>query len=212
MTTNTSRHNRSPHLAGLIRTVLTGLTLVFSLAVLPVLAQNASPTAAVESVVNAILEILRKPDFVLEKDRAAIKAEILQGFDSVAMAQSVLSTNWRQTTPAQQEEFKGLLMQTIENTYIGRIQAYSNETVNFKNEEISNNRASVTTTVISAGKEIPVVYKLRLRSDGWFVYDVEIENVSMVNSYRDTYRSIVNSSGMDGLLEQMLSKLAELGV
>jgi phospholipid transport system substrate-binding protein len=174
-------------------------------------AQTDSPTTAVKSVVDSILVILRKPDFDMNRDRPAISAEVRRAFDATAMAQSVLSTNWRDATPEQQSEFRELLLQTIENTYIGRIQTYSNETVNFGNEQISNDRASVDTSIVAASGRIPVTYKLRKRSDGWFVYDVEIENVSMVSTYRETYRSVVRRSGMDGLLEQMRSKAIQPG-
>lgn len=169
-------------------------------------AQADSPTAAVQSVVDSILAILRKPDFDMARDRPAISAEVRRAFDATAMAQSVLSTNWRDATPEQQTEFRELLLQTIENTYIGRVQTYTNETVTFRNEQISGERASVDTAIVAASGQIPVVYKLRKRNDGWFVYDVEIENVSMVSTYRETYRSVVRNAGMDGLLEQMRSK------
>jgi len=173
-------------------------------------AQDDSPTAAVRSVVETILEILRKPDFDMARDRPAISAEVKRAFDATAMAQSVLSTNWRDATAAQQAEFRDLLLQTIENTYLGRIQAYTNETVEFRSEEINDTRASVDTVILAANNEIPVNYRLRKRSDGWFVYDVEVENVSMVSSYRETYRDIVNRSGMDGLLEQLRAKAGTL--
>ncbi|MGA0805927.1 MAG: MlaC/ttg2D family ABC transporter substrate-binding protein [Pseudohongiellaceae bacterium] len=177
---------------------------------LPVTAQEGAPTAAVQSVVDTILGILRSPGFVLEKDRPAIRAEIRRAFDDTAMAQSVLSTNWRQATKDQQNQFKDLLSQTIEGTYIGRLRAYSNETVDFLAEEIKENRATVDTVIRSATGDVPIIYKLRKRSDGWFVYDVEIENVSMVSTYRETYRSVVRKDGMDGLLRQMRDKIAEL--
>lgn len=175
-------------------------------------AQTATPTAAVQSVVDSILVVLRKPDFDMAADRPAISAEIKRAFDDTAMAQSVLSTNWRQASPEQQNEFKALLLQTIEGTYLGRIKAYTNESVEYRKEEIRENRATVNTVIIAATGEIPVNYKLRLRSDGWFVYDVEVENVSMVNSYRDTYRDVVARDGIDSLLEQMRAKLAEIGI
>jgi phospholipid transport system substrate-binding protein len=175
-------------------------------------AQTATPTAAIKTVVDTILGVLRKPDFSFEKDRPAISAEIKRAFDDVAMAQSVLSTNWKSATPTQQTEFKRLLLETIENTYIGRIKAYTNEKVDFRSEEVTESRATVNTMIIASSGEIPVNYKLRKRSDGWFVYDVEVENVSMVSSYRDTYRSIVSKEGMDGLLKQMKIKLAEIKI
>ena len=198
---------RTSHIARFLLAAVFCSGLAFSL---PAAAQDGAPTAAVKSVVDAILDILRSPDFKLEDDRPAIRAEIRRAFDDTAMAQSVLSTNWRQATKEQQNEFKDLLSQTIEGTYIGRLRAYSNETVDFLAEEIKENRATVDTVIRSATGDIPLIYKLRKRSDGWFVYDVEIENVSMVSTYRETYRSVVRKDGMDGLLQQMRDKIAEL--
>lgn len=189
---------------------LLALTLGLALASAPASAQDGAPTAAVRSVVDAILGILRSPDFDFAAARPAIRSEIQRAFDDTAMAQSVLSTNWRQASKEQQDEFKQLLSQTIESTYIGRIRAYTNETVEYRSEEINDKRATVSTVIKAQGGDIPLVYKLRQRNDGWFVYDVEIENVSMVSTYRETYRSVVRRSGMDGLLQQMRDKIAEL--
>lgn len=176
---------------------------------LPAAAAEASPKAVVETTVNDILAILRKPDFDLATDREPIKAKIVAAFDDTAMAQSVLSTAWREASKEQQEEFKNLLLQTIEDTYLDRVQEYTNETVEFRKEEIRDNRATVDTMVVTKSGEIPVNYKLRKRNDGrWLVYDVEVENVSMVSSYRDTYRDIVRRDGVDGLLAQMRARAA----
>lgn len=173
-------------------------------------AQTTSPTDSVKSVVNSILAILRDDSLSFEEARPRIRSEIQRGFDDVAMAQSVLSTNWRSASESQQDEFRQLLMRTIESTYIGRVRAYTNETVEFRSESVNGNRASVNTVIISNSGNIPIVYQLRQRRDGWFVYDVEIENVSMVSTYRETYRSVVRRDGMDGLLQQMRDKLVEL--
>lgn len=186
--------------------VVASLMLVASL---QVSAQNASPTDTVKSTVNAILEILRDDSLGQDEARAMMRQEISKAFDSRAMAQSVLSTNWRQASKDQQQEFEQLLLQTLEGTYIGRLEAYTDETVEYRNEEIKNNRATVDTVIVTDANDIPVNYKLRLRSDGWFVYDVEVENVSMVSSYRETYRSVVRKDGMDGLLAQMREKAAQ---
>ncbi len=195
----------------LLRNALLVFGLVFTLPTLAAEPAAGSPTAVVKTAVDAILVVLRKDGFDMATDRPAISTEIKKIFDDTAMAQSVLSTNWRTATPEQQTEFKALLLETIQNTYLNRIKAYTNETVEFRNEEIRENRATVNTMIIAASGPIPVNYKLRKRSDGWFVYDVEVENVSMVNSYRDTYRDIVSRDGMDGLLGQMRTKLAQPG-
>jgi phospholipid transport system substrate-binding protein len=200
---------RNP-VTSLMRTGLLMLGLLFTL---PAAAADApadgSPKAVVQTTVDSILAILRKPDFDLAKDRATIKSKIVAAFDDTAMAQSVLSTGWREATPEQQTEFKALLLQTIEDTYLDRVQEYTNETVEFRNEDIRGDRATVNTFVLTKSGEIPVNYKLRKRNDGrWLVYDVEVENVSMVSSYRDTYRDIVSRDGVDGLLEQLRAKAA----
>jgi phospholipid transport system substrate-binding protein len=175
-------------------------------------AEGDTPTAAAEKTVNAILAVLRKPDFNFDTDRVTVSNLVRGAFDDVAMAQSVLSTEWRKATPEQQTEFKDLLLQTVENTYIGRIREYTNESVEFRGEEVTDDRATVRTVVIAKTGEIPINYKMRKRSDGWYVYDVEVENVSMVSSYRDTYRPLASQLGMEGLLEQMRAKLATLQV
>jgi phospholipid transport system substrate-binding protein len=211
-TTITRTIARLARSTGLTRRMLlaTGLMLPLLAATPATQAQDGTPTAAVKTVVENILAVLRKPDYNFENDRAAISAEIRRAFDDVAMAQSVLSTNWKNITPAQQDEFKGLLLQTIESTYIGRIKVYTNEVVEFRKEEVNENRASVDSAIISSSGDIPVDYKLRKRADGWFIYDVEVENVSMVSSYRDTYRSIFTKDGIDGLIAQMKAKIAEM--
>ena len=188
-------------------------TSIFSLVILclsfQVSAQDGAPTETVQTTVNAILEILRDDALDQETKRDQMREKISAAFDARAMSQSVLSTNWRQASKPQQEEFQSLFMQTLEDTYMGRLEAYTNETVEFRDEEINNNRSQVDTVIVTANNEIPINYKLRLRSDGWFVYDVEVENVSMVSSYRETYRGVVRRDGMDGLLEQMRERAAE---
>jgi phospholipid transport system substrate-binding protein len=173
-------------------------------------AQRDTPTVSVKTTVDTILGILRKPDFSYASDRSAVSVAVTEAFDATAIAQSVLSTNWRSASKEQQNEFRDLLIQTVENSYIDRIKAYTNETVNFGNEKLNGDRATVETAIVTSSGNVPMNYKLRKRQDGWFVYDVEIEGVSMVSSYRDTYRDIVSRSGLDGLLQQMRDKLVQL--
>lgn len=185
------------------------LALLFC-ALLPAMAlAQSSPTERVEGVVEEVLTILRNQSLTADARREQLKTELGKVFDSRAMAQSALSTNWRNASAEQQNEFQELFRQTLENTYIGRIEAYTDEAVEYRDEEINNNRATVETTIVTAANEIPVNYRLRLRSDGWYVYDVEVENVSMISSYRETYRSVVRRSGIDDLLAEMRQNVAE---
>ena len=171
-------------------------------------AEDATPSAAVKLAVDKIIGILRKPDFNFERDRSSLSVEIRKAFDDVAMAQSVLSTNWKVINADQQSEFKELLSQTIESNYIGRLRAYTEEKVEVRHEEVKDSLATVDTVIVAKSGDVPVNYKLRKRKDGWFIYDVVVENVSMVSTYRDSYRPIVSKDGIDGLLKQMKAKIA----
>ena len=173
-------------------------------------AEDATPSAAVKLAVDKIIGILRKPDFNFERDRSSLSVEIRKAFDDVAMAQSVLSTNWKVINADQQSEFKELLSQTIESNYIGRLRAYTDEKVEVRHEEVKDSLATVDTVIVAKNGDVPVNYKLRKRKDGWFIYDVVVENVSMVSTYRDSYRPIVSKDGIDGLLKQMKAKIAEV--
>jgi len=186
------------------------LGLVLGAALPAVQAQDhSSPTALIESGVNIVLDIL-KADLPKEERNAQVREAATKLFDDRAMAQSVLSTNWRQASPEQQQEFQSLFAQLLESTYIDRLDAYTNQSVEMGQANVNGDRATVSTRVLTDQAAVPVVYKLRQRSDGWWVYDVEVENVSLVNSYRETYLSVVRRSGMDGLLQQMRDKIAEL--
>jgi|GEM_PF-4194777 len=55
--------------------------------------------------------------------------------------------------------------------------------------------------MVTSSTEIPVNYCLRLRSDGWFVYDVDVENISMIIPYREIYRSVVRQQGVNCWLQ-----------
>lgn len=168
------------------------------------------PMHTVETMVSSVLAILRDDTLPTEESATSIKEALFKGFDSRAMAQSVLSTNWRQASKEQQTEFEALFLQTLESTYIDRIEAYTDEKVEFLGEDINKKRSTVETIIVTSNNNIPVDYRLRLRSDGWFIYDVVVENVSMISAYRDDYRSVVKRSGIDELLVQMRKKVNEL--
>lgn len=173
-------------------------------------AQQLGPAERIQQAVDTFLGILQDDSLSREERNARIREEAFELFDERAMAQSVLSTNWRQATPEQQEEFQDLLAQLLESTYIDRLDAYTDQTARVLGEQINGTRATVNSVVVSGTTNVPVSYRLRQLQDGWVVYDVEVENVSLVNSYRETYLSVVRRQGMDGLLQQMRDKIAEL--
>lgn len=169
-----------------------------------------SPKQTVQTAVDAILGILTNETLDKEQKRAKMRETINERFDFRAMSQRTLATNWKKATKDERKQFVGLFAQLIQNSYIGKVEAYTNEAVEYPAEKIKGKRAVVDTLIITSSTEIPVNYKLYLKNAEWHVYDVIIEGVSLISSYRSTYQEIVKKDGFQGLFAKMEKKLKEL--
>jgi phospholipid transport system substrate-binding protein len=167
-------------------------------------------TDSVRMSVGAIIGILKDAGLDQPAKREKIRVVIAERFDFRAMSQRTLATNWKKASKEEQQQFVELFAELIQNTYIGRVEAYTNEEVQYPGEKITNDRAVVDTLIITSSKEIPVTYRLYLKGDQWLVYDVNIEGVSLISNYRNSYQEIVKREGFAGLLTKMEEKVKEL--
>lgn len=166
-----------------------------------------SPTASIQTTVNAILDILRDKALDREAKHVAMREIINERFDFRAMSQRTLATNWKKASKEEQQRFVELFAVLIQNSYIGKVETYTKETVEYPAEKIKGKRAVVDTLIVTSSKEIPVNYKVYLKNGEWHVYDVIIEGVSLISSYRSSYQKIVKKDGFPGLFVRMEEKL-----
>jgi phospholipid transport system substrate-binding protein len=188
------------------------MTVGLSLAFAPVVSSaESSALDAVRTSVEAILDILKKGD-ALDKDsrRSAMETIIDKRFDFRAMSQRTLATNWKKATDAEKQEFTDLFKQLIQSSYVGKLEAYTNETVEYVAEKAKGRKAVVETLIKTASADIPLNYKLYSKDGDWLVYDVIIEGVSLISNYRSSYQTIVKQEGFDGLMAKMKAKIEEL--
>jgi phospholipid transport system substrate-binding protein len=171
---------------------------------------DASPTASIRGSVDGIIALLRDKDLDQTTRRGKIREVISARFDFRAMSQRTLATNWKKASKEQKQEFVQLFSKLIENTYIGRIEAYTDEKVDYPGEKVKGKKAVVETLILTASADIPVNYKVYLKNDEWRVYDVIIEGISLISNYRSSYQEIVNKEGFDGLITRMKDKIKEL--
>jgi len=190
----------------LLLTLITGIALTFAL---PSFAED-SPTDEVRTSVDAILAILKNEQLDKEEKRAQMRDVVIERFDFRAMSQRTLATNWKKTTDEEKQQFVDLFSQLIENSYIGKLELYTDEKVEYPGEKVSGRKAVVETQVITTSADIPINYKLYRKGDQWLVYDVIIEGVSLISNYRSSYQEIVKKEGFDGLLAKMQAKIDEL--
>ncbi len=169
-----------------------------------------SPKVEVQTTVDAILNQLRTLPADSPQRRETISNLIREQFDFELMSQGALGVSWKSANAEQRQTFIQLFTGLLEETYLARIQSYSNEKITYGEEEVRQNRAVVDTMIHTASVEIPISYKLILQNNDWQVYDVVIEKASLIRNYRSSYASILHRKGMDGLLEEMKQKLDSL--
>jgi phospholipid transport system substrate-binding protein len=170
------------------------------------------PMTTAEASVNRVLDVLR--DAKLKSPAAKeIKKEKLRiiykdMFDEIEFSKRTLTRNWNKFSPAERVEFVKLFEQVLEKSYIDKILDYSNEKVDFYKESmLSDNQAEIQTKIITSSKEIPIFYRMILKDSKWKVYDVVVENVSLVQNYRTQFNDILGKNTPEQLLEILRKKV-----
>jgi len=191
--------------------------LTFAITILMILlftmaAYAGVPTDTVQANVNKVLDVLRDPKLKGESAKEIKKKKLRviyeQMFNDVELGKRTLARNWNSLSVAQRQEFVILFRQVLEKAYIDRILAYTNEKIVYERETmISGNLAEVQTKVIMASKEIPITYKVILKDGSWKVYDVNVENVSLVLNYRTQFSDILAKNKPEQLLEILRKKV-----
>ena len=186
--------------------------LMLSLFTLPVYA--GAPLDTVQANVNKVFDVLRDPklkgDSAKEIKKEKLRVIYGQMFNEVELARRTLARNWNELNPAQQQEFIRLFRQVLENAYIDKILSYTNEKTVFSREIMpSTEQAEVQTKIITSSREIPIFYRVILKDGAWKVYDVVVENVSLVQNYRSQFKSILANHTPDQMLEILRKKVQE---
>jgi phospholipid transport system substrate-binding protein len=183
------------------------LPLLFSL---PVYA--GPPLDVVQLNANKGFEVLRDPKLKGESAKEVKKEKLRliydQLFDDVELSKRTLAKNWNSLNVAQRQEFVKLFRQVLEKAYIDKILAYTDEKIVYERENmVSGTQAEVQTKIVMASKEIPITYRLLLKDGAWRVYDVVIENVSLVLNYRTQFNDILVKNTPEQLLEILRKKV-----
>jgi phospholipid transport system substrate-binding protein len=172
--------------------------------------QAATPLETVRTEVNKVLEVLRNKSLKEEAKREKLRVLYNEMFDQEELSRWCLGRNWNKLSEAQRKEFLPLFQQVLEKTYGDRILSYSDEKILFDREvAISKGRVEVQTRVMTTkSKEVPFNYRVFQNKSGtWKVYDVVVENVSLVMNYRSQFNEILAKGTPDELLEILRKKV-----
>ncbi|CAN2039856.1 phospholipid transport system substrate-binding protein [Candidatus Magnetomoraceae bacterium gMMP-15] len=172
------------------------------------------PMDVIKDAVSKIINILHDPIYNDSADhddqKKRVWSVINEVFNFSEMAKRTLGKGWKKLNIKQRDEFTDLFAILLAKTYLARVETYSNEKVIYISEKmVGSNKAAVKTKVTSASLDIPINYKM-LNKNGWKIYDVNIEGVSLVRNYRSQFRSILMKEGFNGLIEKLKKKTEDM--
>jgi len=186
------------------------MTAAVALVVLTAAPAWAGPTDQLREYTDQVVKVLDDPAMARQDRRAAVRKIAHEAFDVAETAQRVLARHWQARTPAEREEFTQLFADLLERTYIARMDEYGGERIKYVGESIDGKLASVRARIMTrTGTEVAVESRMNLKGDRWLIYDVLIENVSLVANYRSQFDRIVRSSSYEELVRRLKTKRDE---
>ena len=194
--------------ARLIRSIVPVL-LIAAMAV-PVMA--ADPMDEIKQTTDKILSVVTNPAFKTpsetEEREKLIRQAVDERFDWEEMARRSLAIHWATRTAEERKEFVRLFADLVERTYMKKVEDYSGEKVLYEGETKEGGYASVRVKIVTKrGEDIPVEYHLKKEGNDWFIYDVSIEGVGLINNYRVQFHSIISQSSYENLVKRLREKV-----
>jgi phospholipid transport system substrate-binding protein len=180
------------------------------------MALGGVPTDTVRDYTDAVVRVLEDPTLKSEERRAERRAAVrkiaIDIFDVQETARRALGPHWQQRSPQEREEFVQLFADLLERTYINKVDLFGGEKLRFTEEKIDGDHAVVRAKVITKqGTEVPVEARMINRSGNrWQVYDIVIENISLIGNYRSQFDRIIRSSSYDELTKRLRTQGAFL--
>jgi phospholipid transport system substrate-binding protein len=192
---------------------------------------GASPREVVQRAVTRVIELIDASGhaspgerggvvavFSNARRRGQIRAVADELFDFEEVTRRALSVHWAQRTPAERAEFVDLFTDLLERAYIGKIEGYSGEKIVYTAEKIDGDFAIVRSrivprrrTVDGRVRETGLEYRLHRKDGRWKVYDVIVDGVSFVSTYRSQFDRIIKASSYQTLVDRLRGPEAKVG-
>jgi phospholipid transport system substrate-binding protein len=172
-------------------------------------AETTPPDQLVKTTSEEVLQVIKQNPDRNQLVKVA-EAKVVPHFDFERMTRLAVGRSWNQANPDQrqrlQKEFRDLLVRTYTNAMaIDRRQDVRVDVKPVRDQK--GGEVTVDTQINrSGGPPIPVSYRMEQKPDGWKVYDVVVEGVSLVTNYRDSFQHEVQRGGIDGLIKTLTDK------
>jgi phospholipid transport system substrate-binding protein len=192
--------------------LLTSLIFAFSVTAK---AQELSPDDTVKKVTEDVLASIKSDKQLAagDKQKALKLAEekVLPYIDFEEATRLAVGRAWSQATPEQKKRLVGEFRNMLVRTYSNAIEAYQGQTLKVLpargGKQDAKDEATVRTQFVRAGGQpLPIEFQMRRTEKGWKVYDISVEGVSLVLTYRTEFDNVVKQEGIDGLIKRLTQK------
>ena len=155
-------------------------------------------------------ESLQGPEREAERNRI-LRGIIAERFDWEEFSRRALARHWRDQTNEDRQEFVSLFSSLLEQTYKDQVAKHDVNEILYDAEEMDGNYGQVRVRIVtSENKEYPVNYRVMMKNNEWFVYDVSVEGISLVSNYRVQFRDILRNQSFQDLLQRLKEKINSL--
>ncbi|MBW2566465.1 MAG: ABC transporter substrate-binding protein [Deltaproteobacteria bacterium] len=159
---------------------------------------------ALKSKLEAVLLVLQKTEVEHEAKKKEIIEIVSPIFDFSLMAKLTLGRKfWPGLAKEKKERFTELFVKRLKETYLAKLTRYTNARIVYNAPIQVKNKIYVPTELISKDNKISMLYKLYKSKHNWKIYDIEIEGVSIVITYRSQCNQVLSSGTIDDLLTKL---------
>lgn len=166
---------------------------------------SSDPNELLHNRWDAVIEILRNKEIEQEEKAKKISKIVTPIFDFRLMGKLALGrTHWPKLDVPQREKYTELFTDLLRNTYLEKISLYKDEDVVFKPIiKKSKTTISIPTELLHNEKKVAILYKLRKADKRWKIYDLEIQGVSVLLTYRSQFDEILRNGTVEDLLARL---------
>jgi len=164
-----------------------------------------------KSSIDKVFTVLLDEEMTMDQKKSKVVEITNTVFGYPLMAKlSVGKAHWSEFNAKQRAEFTNLFTELFQRFYVDKLDLFSNEEVVFQPATVvKEKKVQIPTILLSKGKRYSILYKMFNSKDGWKIYDIIIEGVSLIHTYRSQYNHILESGKVEDLLAKMREKNKE---
>jgi phospholipid transport system substrate-binding protein len=167
---------------------------------------KAAPEVLLKSRLEQVMTVLKQKELDPNVVAAKVEKIIMPLFDFSVMPRLAIREHWKSMNKEQQKQYQTLFVKYLKDSYRSKLMLYSNEEVTYKKPLVTKpTLIQVPTELISKDKILEIIYYFRHTKGFWKIYNVKIQGVGLIESYKSQFNEVIQKDGIEALLEQLKS-------